>query len=61
MFMRMDERGRALDKVFVARRWRTVKDEEVYWKDDETPREAMQGLAMFFVRDKAWRPHQALD
>jgi putative transposase len=39
----MDGRGRALDNVFVERLWRTVKYEEVYWKDYETPREAMEG------------------
>jgi putative transposase len=46
----MDGRGRALDNVFVERLWRTVKYEEVYLKDYETPREAIQGLASFFVR-----------
>jgi putative transposase len=56
----MDGRGRALDTVFVARLWRTVKYEEVYVKDDETPREAMQGFAQFFVRYNVWRQHQAL-
>jgi putative transposase len=56
----MDGQGRALDNVFVERLWRTVKDEEVYLKDDETPREAMQGLGTFFVRDNEWRQHQAL-
>lgn len=56
----MDSRGRALDNVFVERLWRTVKYEEVYLKDYETPREAMQGLAMFFVRYNEWRQHQAL-
>jgi putative transposase len=38
-----DGRGRALDTVCVERRWRTVNYEEVSLKDDETPREAMQG------------------
>lgn len=56
----MDGRGRALDNVFVERLWRTVKYEEVYLKDYETPREAMQGLATFFVRYNKWRQHQAL-
>jgi putative transposase len=41
--MSMDGRGRALDNVVVERRWRTVTYEEVYLKDYETPREAMQG------------------
>ena len=34
----MDGRGRALDNVFIERLWRTVKYEEVYLKDYETPR-----------------------
>jgi putative transposase len=46
--MSRDRRGRALDNVFVERLWRTVKYEEVYLKNYETPREAMQGLAQFF-------------
>jgi putative transposase len=41
--MSMDGRGRALDNVFVARLGRTVKYAEVYVKDYETPREAIQG------------------
>jgi putative transposase len=57
----MDGRGRALDNVFVERLWRTVKYEEVYLKDYETPREAIQGLAAFFVRYNEQRQHQALD
>jgi putative transposase len=56
----MDGRGRALDNVFVERLWRTVKYEEVYLKDYETPRAAMQGLASFFVRYNERRQHQAL-
>jgi putative transposase len=56
----MAGRGRALDNIFIERLWRTVKYEEVYLKDYETPREAMQGLATFFVRDNEWRQHQAL-
>jgi putative transposase len=56
----MDGRGRTLDNIFVERLWRTVKYEEVYLKDYRTPREAMQGLAQFFVLDNEQRPHQAL-
>jgi putative transposase len=56
----MDGRGRALDHVFVERLWRTVKYEEVYLKDYETPREATQQLGQFFVRYNEQRQHQAL-
>jgi putative transposase len=57
----MDGRGRALDNVFVERLWRTVKYEEVYGKDYETPREAIQGLETFFVRYNERRQHQSLE
>jgi len=60
MQMSMDGRGRARDHVWIARLWRTVQYEEVSMKDDETPREALPGLAQFFVRDNEWRQHQAL-
>ena len=60
MQISMDGQGRALDNVFVERLWRTVQYAEVYVKDDETPREAMEGLATFFVRDNEWRQHQTL-
>ncbi len=58
--IRMDGRGRALDNVFIERLWRTVKYEEVYLKDDGTPREARQGLGQFFQLYNEQRPHQAL-
>jgi putative transposase len=57
----MDGRGRALDNVFVERLWRTVKYEEVYLKDYETPREATQQFGRFFVRSNEQRQHQALE
>ena len=56
----MDGRGRARDNVFIERLWRSRKYEEVYVKDYETPAEAIQGLAQFFVRYNEWRQHQAL-
>jgi len=58
--MSMDGRGRALENVFVEHLWRTVKYEEVYVKDYETPREAIQGLATFFVRYNERRQQQSL-
>jgi putative transposase len=56
----MDGRGRALDNIFVERLWRTVKYEEVYLKDYETPPEAMRGLAQYFAFYNDQRLHQAL-
>ncbi len=57
----MDGRGRALDNVFIERLWRTVKYEEVYLKDYETPREATLGLEHYFAFYNEQRLHQALD
>ena len=56
----MDGRGRALDNVFTERLWRSLKYEEVYTQDYQTPREARQGLARYFEYYNGERPHQAL-
>lgn len=57
----MDGRGRALDNVFTERLWRTVKYEEVYLHDYDTPREARAGLTRYLNFYNHERPHQALD
>ena len=57
----MDGRGRALDNIFTERLWRSVKYEEVYLKDYETPREARFGLTRYFNFYNYERPHQPLD
>jgi putative transposase len=57
----MDGRGRALDNVFTERLWRTVKYEDVYLKDYQSPRDARQGLISYFRFYNHERPHQALN
>jgi len=73
----MDGRGRALDLVQSTRlgnifserlpslvdwtRWRTVKYEEVYLHDYDSPREARQSLTCYFHFYCAERPHQSLN
>jgi putative transposase len=57
----MDGRGRALDNVFVERLWRSVKYEEVYLNDYETPREAVQRLEAYFEFYNGQRLHQSLN
>ena len=57
----MDGRGRALDNIFTERLWRSVKYEEVYLKDYETPRQARQGLSAYFLFYNNERLHQSLD
>jgi putative transposase len=57
----MDGVGRVYDNIFVERLWRSVKYEEVYLKDYQTPAEANAGLSWylgFYNRD---RPHGSHD
>lgn len=56
----MDGRGRAMDNIFTERLWRTVKYEEVYLHEYETPRQARQGLSRYFGFYNQRRPHQSL-
>jgi putative transposase len=57
----MDGKGRALDNIFTERLWRTVKYEEVYLHDYQTPKQARTGLTAYFDFYNYRRPHQALD
>jgi putative transposase len=56
----MDGRGRFMDNIFTERLWRTVKYQEVYLHDYESPREARNGISRFFDKYNTYRPHQAL-
>jgi len=56
----MDGRGRTLDNAFTDRLWRSVKYEEVYLNDYQTPREARIGLTNYFEFYNYHRPHQSL-
>jgi putative transposase len=57
----MDGRGRALDNIFIERLWRTVKYEEVYLKDYDSPRTAALSLGDYFHFYNEERPHQSLN
>jgi putative transposase len=54
----MDGRGRALDKLFVERLWRTVKYEDVYLKGYETLPTLLLGLTDYFLFYNGERRHQ---
>lgn len=56
----MDGRGRYLDNIFVERLWRSVKYEEVYLHDYQTPGEAYLGLKRYFDFYNTERFHQSL-
>ena len=56
----MDGKGRALDNIFTERLWRTVKYEEVYLHDYQTPKQAHTSLTAYFDFYNYRRPHQSL-
>jgi putative transposase len=56
----MDGRGRFVDNIFTERLWRTIKYQEVYLHDYESPREARNGISRFLEKYNTYRPHQAL-
>jgi putative transposase len=56
----MDGKGRALDNVFTERLWRTVKYENVYLQEYDSPREAQVGIRAYLEFYNHRRPHQSL-
>ena len=56
----MDGRGRALDNVLTERLWRTVKYEEVYLHEYQTPKETRHQLSRSLRFYNEERPHQSL-
>ena len=56
----MDGRGRALDNIFVERLWRSVKYEEVYLSEYDSPRAARRGVSEYLRFSNEERPHQSL-
>jgi putative transposase len=57
----MDGRGRCLDNVFTERLWRSLKVEDIYLKDYQTPLEAYEGIKEYFHFYNHERPHQSLN
>jgi putative transposase len=57
----MDGRGRAFDNIFIERLWRSVKYEEVYFKDYETVMNAVHGIGNYFSFYNHERLHQSLN
>ena len=56
----MDGAGRAFDNIMVERLWRSVKYEEVYLKDYDSVREAIEGIGRYFRFYNRERFHQGL-
>ena len=57
----MDGRGRCLDNIFIERLWRSLKYEEVYWKDYGLVSEAREGIRRYFRFYNHERVHASLD
>lgn len=57
----MDHRGRAYDNIFIERLWRTVKYENVYPKEYESPRQARTGINEYIRYYNEKRLHQSLN
>src|SRR5699024_3875880 len=57
----MDSKGRALDNIRIERFWRSLKYEEVYLKDYNTPREARNNIRAYMELYNHERPHQSLN
>lgn len=56
----MDGKNRALDNVITERFWRTLKYEEVYLHEYNSPKEARQQIAQFIRHYNYKRQHQSL-
>lgn len=56
----MDHRGRAYDNIFIERLWRTVKYENIYPQEYDSPREARMGIHQYLRYYNQERLHQSL-
>lgn len=56
----MDGKGRAMDNAFTERFWRSLKYEEVYPNEYESPRQARLGIRRYIDFYNYRRPHQSL-
>lgn len=56
----MDGKGRALDNIITERFWRTLKYEEVYLHEYESPAQARKQIAQFIWHYNHTRRHQSL-
>ena len=57
----MDGCGRCMDNIFTERLWRSLKYQEVYLHEYNSPREARAGIRRYFELYNTFRPHQGLD
>lgn len=56
----MDGRGQALDNVRTERFFRTIKYDDIYINEYNTPREIRRGINEYMVMYNTYRPHDSL-
>lgn len=56
----MDGKGRAKDNIVIERFWRSLKYNEVYINDYNSPREMRQGVERYIHLHNHYLPHQSL-
>ncbi len=56
----MDGKGRAKDNIVIERFWRSLKYNEVYLHDYNSPRETRQGIEGYIHLHNHYLPHQSL-
>ena len=57
----MDGKGRALDNAITERFWRTIKWENIYIMQYETPKDLRQGIDVYIRYYNSERGHQSLN
>jgi len=57
----MDHKGRCFDNIFIERFWRSLKYEDVYIKDYQSPREARESIRAYIEFYNYRRFHQSLN
>lgn len=57
----MDGKRRFIDNILIERFWRTIKYQEVYLKDYQTVKQAIDEIGNFIKFYNNLRPHQSLD
>lgn len=56
----VDGKGRATENIVIERFWRSLKYNEVYLNDYETPRETRRGIERYIHMHNHYLPHQSL-
>jgi putative transposase len=56
----MDGKGRATDNIVIERFWRSLKYNEIYIHDYNSPRETRQGVERYIHLHNYYLPHQSL-